>query len=106
MKKNIFYLLIILSLADCGQGHKTVRYEMLGFRVQLFNVTTEFETAWRDYWLAMEKFEESVYLVYEAPYYKVRVGDCLKVEEAISLKNRAIRLGFEEAWIVMSRVSR
>ena len=49
---------------------------------------------------AKQLFEENypVYMVYENPYFKVAVGDCLTTEEAIILKGR-VSSAFPKAFV-------
>jgi len=74
-----------------------------GFRVQLL-ATTDEKMAREEKKKAVFKFEDKVYLIFEAPMYKVRVGNCLTRKEAEVLKNIAVRQGFSDAWIVPSLV--
>ena len=47
---------------------------------------------------------EWVYVVYEAPYYKVRVGDFLTRPEANPTMKSLIEIGYKDAWIVPDKV--
>ena len=49
---------------------------------------------------ARERFELDVYLEYDAPYYKVRVGDCPTEWQGEELLQLARRLGYPDAWLV------
>ena len=49
---------------------------------------------------ARERLQQPVYVEYEPPLYKVRVGDFLVREEAESMKTRAIAQDFAKAWVV------
>ncbi len=74
-----------------------------GFRVQLLATTDENQA--RDAKKkAIFKFQTGVYLVFEAPHYKLRIGDCATRKEAEDLKKEAFRNGFPDAWIVPSKV--
>ncbi len=74
-----------------------------GFRVQLLATTDENQA--RDAKKkAIFKFQSGVYLVFEAPHYKLRIGDCASRREAEELKKEASRNGFQDAWIVPSKV--
>lgn len=74
-----------------------------GYRVQI--ISTPFEEAAREVRKeALLKFEEPVYMVFDAPYYKVRVGDCLSRFEAEELQQKAIEKGFGQAWVVRTMV--
>jgi len=77
--------------------------ETLGFRVQIYAFSSKVGAD-----VASEKarlqFPEGVYVEYIAPYYKVRVGDCMTSAEAESLKARARHLGYTDAFIVETMV--
>jgi hypothetical protein len=53
---------------------------------------------------AILKFNQEVYLTYDSPYYKVRIGDCLSRFEADNLQQLAIEKGFKDAWVVRTKV--
>jgi cell division septation protein DedD len=53
---------------------------------------------------ARSRFGEPVYIEYESPLYKVRVGDCITRTEADALKDRAITQGYDGPWVVESSV--
>jgi hypothetical protein len=76
----------------------------VGFRVQICAVSEE-EKARQVQRDAIVKFtDEEVYLIYEAPYYKVRVGNCTSRLEADQLQQAAIQKGFEDAWVVRTKI--
>jgi len=74
-----------------------------GFRVQLL-ATADEKMARSEKKKAVFKFDDNVYLIFEAPMYKIRVGDCITRKQAEILKKSAVRNGFKDAWIVPSRV--
>jgi len=74
-----------------------------GFRIQLLATRDESE-ARRARDDARSSFPENSYLLYDNPYYKLRLGDCLTRPAADSLQQRAISKGFSGAWIVRSQV--
>jgi hypothetical protein len=78
--------------------------EIQGYRVQLIATRDEEEarSVKRD---ALISFDERVYLVYDNPYYKVRIGDCLSRYEADTLQEKAVQKSFVEAWVVRTTVS-
>lgn len=75
-----------------------------GFRVQIFASSTQ-KNASRVADDARSAFGGKVYIEYVPPYYKVRVGDCLTKEEAETLKNRALSLGYRGAFVVETMIS-
>ena len=92
----------LLSPSDSRAGESEP--EMIpGFRVQLLATGDELQAreAKRD---AIFKFQVGVYLVFEAPMYKLRIGDCRTRKEAEALRGQAVRSGFRDAWIVPSKI--
>ncbi|MDZ7373565.1 MAG: SPOR domain-containing protein [candidate division KSB1 bacterium] len=75
-----------------------------GYRVQLCATPDETE-ARAHYHEALLKFpDQGVYLQFDGPYYKVRVGDCRSRFEAEELQKRVRESGFPDAWVVRTRV--
>ena len=69
-----------------------------GYRVQIFASSdrARAESAAAD---ARQRFVEPVYIEFEAPLYKVRVGDCATRHEADTLKEKAGTQGYDGAWV-------
>jgi len=74
------------------------------FRVQVFTDKVYGE-ARRAMTVAKEIFDHEVYLDYEVPYYKVRVGGFTSRSEAEDYQMRAKAAGYREAWVVAVNVS-
>ena len=55
---------------------------------------------------ARQRFTEPVYVAYEAPFYKVRVGDFLIKDDARHMANRAKAENYAKAWVVEDLVMR
>jgi hypothetical protein len=75
-----------------------------GYRVQIF-LSDDLREASRIMAEARERFEEEVYLEYDAPYYKVRVGDFGTESEGQGLLKMAQRFGYQDAWLVRTVIS-
>jgi hypothetical protein len=75
-----------------------------GYRVQIF-LSDDLREASRVMAEARERFEQEVYLEYDAPYYKVRVGDCPTEGQGEKLLQVARRLGYPDAWLVRTIIS-
>lgn len=74
-----------------------------GYRVQV--LTTRFvaeANSLRNKLVPM--IRDSIYITYEVPNYKVRVGDFINRREAENLQDIIKNLGYSTAWIVRSRV--
>lgn len=68
------------------------------YRVQLF-MSRLIGEAGREKAVAEEIFALPVYLDYEVPYYKVRIGDFGTREEAESILPAVQGMGYNEAWV-------
>jgi hypothetical protein len=73
-----------------------------GFRIQVYATTDHLEAERKKEDLAIA-LDNKVYVVYEAPYYKLRAGNFLKEEDAKKLKKTIAELGYD-AYIVKSKI--
>ncbi|RJP82969.1 MAG: SPOR domain-containing protein [Candidatus Zixiibacteriota bacterium] len=78
--------------------------EVAGFRVQLVATDSEGEARSVEQ-QALLDFPDGVYLIFDPPNYKVRVGDCESRPRAMELRDKAVKLGYPNAWVVQSRVT-
>jgi cell division protein FtsN len=76
-----------------------------GWRVQIF-ASTVMSTSEAAAAKARHQFTESVYVEYQAPFYKVRVGNFLTKEDARHMMNRAKAENYGTAWVVEDLVLR
>jgi len=75
-----------------------------GFRIQVFSSSGVDEATLMKN-VVMEKFiGDSVYVVYDAPVYKVRVGDFVNRYEANQRLPEFTEKGYRDAWIVPDRI--
>lgn len=74
-----------------------------GFRVQLL-LTSEIDQANTLKNEVIPIVKDGVYIIFEAPYYKVRVGDCQTRTSANQLLKTIVNLGYKNAWIVPDKV--
>jgi hypothetical protein len=97
-------ILTVPAAHDSGAQAAMVWRSADGYRVQLYagreqGVARKVETA------AKESLNLPVYLLYEAPQYKVRIGNFATREEAAQICSRLRREGFPDAWVVRSTVT-
>lgn len=81
--------------------------EVKGFRVQIM-ATKSIETATLAEQEAKELFEgmnQKTYLIFDAPLYKLRVGDATTRDEAEDIRDVAKDYGYREAFIVPTKVN-
>ncbi len=75
-----------------------------GFRIQLYS-TSDMEAAQDVYDVADSIFTDHwIYVVYEVPFYKVRLGDFETRPQANRTLANVVAEGFRDAWIVPDRV--
>ncbi|GAB4173309.1 MAG: hypothetical protein Kow00108_08110 [Calditrichia bacterium] len=77
-----------------------------GYRVQIF-ATRDREQAYLLKDEATKIFSNdsiNVYIEFNQPYYKIRIGDCKTREDANRLQRKAINRGYTNAWVVKSSV--
>ena len=74
-----------------------------GFRVQLL-FTAEIDEANNIKNGVTPIVKDAVYVIFEAPYYKVRIGDCQSRLTANQLLKSLVDLGYKNAWIVPDKV--
>lgn len=119
------YTLKPLKIATVLSLEEAVLVQKAGFRVQVIAVNDQdrarnIEARVRELLEPVETIKEDsiqieqsdepeqsthiVYLVYDAPQYKVRVGDFLLREDALQLSNRLRQSGYYDVWVVPSKV--
>lgn len=74
-----------------------------GYRVQIF-ATQYSNKADSMRQILEDTLDENVYVPFEAPNYKVRVGDCLDRREAERLRDKLKAMGYRSAWIIRTRI--
>ncbi len=91
-----------------GQDEKTgeiITHKIIeGYRIQLFSG--------REEWIAKKieaglkvKYLEKVYLIFEAPFYKVRIGDFRNRDNAVRFCMQMRDDGYNEGWVVKSIIT-
>ena len=75
-----------------------------GYRVQVL-ATRYFERADSLAVIMKNTVSDSVYVDFEAPNYKVRVGDFIDRESAESLQQDLVKMGYSSAWILRTRIN-
>lgn len=76
-----------------------------GFRVQIF-ASSSIDEANAAKTVAEEKvLRDSIYIVYDPPVYKVRVGDYATRFEANQHLTRLVNIGYPDAWVVADRIA-
>ncbi|MDP8206940.1 MAG: SPOR domain-containing protein [Candidatus Electryonea clarkiae] len=84
------------------ESQANVIKEGRGFRVQLINVLDESRAM--DIKAEAEKSFDKVYIIFQSPNYRVRVGNYRIRSEADAAVEKAAKLGFRDAWVVPSKI--
>ena len=74
-----------------------------GYRVQIF-ASNGVDAARQVEAEVLKLFPAMVYLSYDPPNYKIRIGNCNTKEEANELRREAVRAGFKDAWVVRDNI--
>jgi len=92
--------------ASADTTEEAVEKEVDGWRVQIL-ATSNIENATLIHQEALDQFSLSdikAYLIFEAPLYKVRIGDATNQNNAQTIRDLARDYGYVEAFIVRSKV--
>ena len=88
---------------DFGLAVDTSREAYDVYQAQLFN-STVYSESFLERRIAEEIFDEPVFLDYEAPYFKVRLGEFRKKREAENYLRQIVkRSGYSDAWVLRVR---
>ena len=74
-----------------------------GFRIQLYE-TSSSEKANNIFKKYKKKMADSLYVIFDAPLYKIHYGNYSKKYEAENIKKKLRQKGFKNIWIVRSRI--
>ena len=76
-----------------------------GYRVQI--VISQNEQELQDIKTEIEKsINEQIYIIFELPNYKLRVGNFVNRKEAESFQKKIVRLGYRAAWVVPTMIEK
>jgi septal ring-binding cell division protein DamX len=75
-----------------------------GYRIQIFATSNIDEANAMRLTTVQRVTEDSVYIVYDPPVYKVRVGDFRTRAEASQKLGTLSTIGFADAWVVSDRI--
>ena len=82
----------------------SVQSVLEGYRVQVL-ATRYIERADSLAAIMKNTISDSVYVDFEAPNYKVRVGDFIDRDIAEALQQELVQMGYNSAWILRSRIN-
>ena len=82
----------------------STKYISEGYRVQIL-ATRYFEYADSLAISKSSKINDSVYVEFETPNYKVRAGDFINRDSAELLQKELLKMGYKTAWILRTRIT-
>ncbi len=98
------HLPIVLQQDSIQDSIKVEQEVVQGFRIQIFS-SSNIDEAGSMKVLAQQKFSgDSIYIVFDPPVYKVRVGDFFTRYDAGQRLSQFVDLGYRDAWIVPDRI--
>jgi hypothetical protein len=50
--------------------------------------------------ILLQSLKEDIYIIFELPNYKLRIGDFISRKEAESFQEKIVKLGYRTAWVV------
>ena len=74
-----------------------------GYRLQIFE-TSSVEKANRKFKKLKKVLSDSLYISFEAPFYKIRYGNFTSKDDAEREKKNIAKKGFKDIWIIRSRI--
>ena len=77
--------------------------EIEGFRVQVFATQDRRKADILQKELAL-KFKENIYIIFEAPNYKLRIGDFLDRDKAEILRRELASSNYPSSWILRTKI--
>lgn len=75
----------------------------VGFRLQLFETISK-DIADEERLSFQKVLNDTVYVVFEAPLYRLQVGDFFTRKEAEKKRRNLVKNGYKNIWIVKSRI--
>lgn len=76
-----------------------------GYRVQVFSTDNLEEADSIRTELYLETNQKAIYIAFEPPFYKVKVGDFLKISEARDLRFKLNQIGYTEARVINDKIN-
>ena len=78
-------------------------FSVEGFRIQLLATQDRFNA--EKFKSELEKiYKNKIYIIFEAPNYKVRVGDFIDRKSAEEMRQNLSKEGYTTAWIIRSKI--
>ncbi len=76
----------------------------IGFRLQLFETISK-DVADEERINFQKNLNDTIYMVFEAPLYRLQMGDYSTRKEAEIIKSNLVKNGYKNIWIIKSRIN-
>ena len=101
---KVMHPLLPIEELEIKPDHGEVGEQLVnGYRVQVM-ATRYYEKADSLRNILTENFGSEVYIDFEAPNYKIRIGNCAVRKQAEDLQDTLKSQGYNSAWIISTRV--
>ncbi|MDP8228290.1 MAG: SPOR domain-containing protein [Candidatus Electryoneaceae bacterium] len=92
------------TISSIGEIYSGTMQTVSGYRVQVVAASDQSSARLIEENIR-QQFGDIVYLIYEAPRYKVRVGNFTVRDEATLFRQQLMQAGYRDAWVVPSQVN-
>jgi hypothetical protein len=90
---------------DSYRAQDSLRFiEQMGWKVQVLSIKDGVRADSVLKKLSNVFGEENTQMIWNSPYWKIRVGNCATRLEAERLLDKVKRIGYDRAWIIRSRI--
>ena len=101
---------VVVNVINSGGGKNdketitdSTFFSVEGFRIQLLATQDRFNA--EKFKSELEKiYKNKIYIIFEAPNYKVRVGDFIDRKSAEEMRQNLSKEGYTTAWIIRSKI--
>lgn len=103
VKPNVWYNYKTEAASDTSAPQ--IVGQISGYRVQVFSTDNLEEADSIRTELYLKTNQKAVYISFEPPFYKVKVGDFLKISEAKDLRFKLNQIGYTEARVINDKIN-
>jgi len=86
-----------------SKSAEDTRREGWGYRIQIY-ISLQQDDAENVANAARHKIDDKVFVEFDTPYYKVRIGNCTNSEDVETLLDKVKRAGYPDAWVVRAKI--
>ncbi len=102
--KDSRYDLLVKKKAEINKKAADARKPTQGFRIQVLNTTDRNQALAAKSKLLSQYPEHKTYLMYQAPYFKIRIGNFVEKKDAEDLKRQLARMFPTGVFVIPSEI--